>query len=140
MIEPCRKRTDDWPVAERIVEYIEQNYANQISLRDVAAVFGYTACHLTNAFRQRTGIPITAWIIKRRILAAKTLLGQTNVNVSSVCEAAGFNDLSYFTRQFERHVGVTPGRFRSAMHEQTAGEQASVRRSRDGADDPTPGR
>jgi AraC-like DNA-binding protein len=122
-----RKRADAWPIADRIVEYIEQNYANQISLRDVAEAFGYTACHLTNAFRQSTGIPITAWIIKRRILAAKTLLGETNVNVSFVCEATGFNDLSYFTCQFERHVGVPPGRFRSAMHDGTAGEQASVR-------------
>jgi AraC family transcriptional activator of pobA len=126
-MEQSRVRADDWPVAERIVEYIEQNYANQISLRDVAVAFGYTPSHLTSAFRRSTGMPVTAWIIKRRILAARKLLGQPNVNVAFACDAAGFNDLSYFTRQFERHVGVTPGRFRSVMHDGSIGKQPTVR-------------
>jgi AraC-like DNA-binding protein len=119
-MEHVRTRMDDWPIAEQIVEYIEQNYSKQISLRDVAVAFGYTASHLTSAFRRSTGMPVTAWIIKRRILAAQMLLSEANVNVASACDKAGFNDVSYFTRQFERYVGVTPGRFR-------AREQAIVR-------------
>jgi AraC-like DNA-binding protein len=87
---------------------------------DVAAAFGYTAAHLTTAFRRSTGMPVTAWIIKRRVLAARILLGQQDVSVASACDAAGFNDLCYFTRQFQRHVGVTPGRFRMAMREGAA--------------------
>jgi AraC-like DNA-binding protein len=102
-------------VADRVIEYIDQNYAGPISLRNVAEVFGYSACHLTHTFSQTTGTPITAWIIKRRIRAAQELLAESNVNVATACEAAGFNDLCYFTRQFVRHVGMTPGRFRSAM-------------------------
>jgi AraC-like DNA-binding protein len=103
-------------VAERVIEYIDQNYADPISLRDVADVFGYSACHLTHTFSQITGTPITAWIIKRRIVAAQQLLAETNATVATACESAGFDDLCYFTRQFVRHVGMTPGRFRSAMN------------------------
>jgi AraC-like DNA-binding protein len=44
------------------------------------------------------------------------LLRNSDVDVATACEAVGFNDLCYFSRQFARHVGVTPGRFRSAMH------------------------
>jgi AraC-like DNA-binding protein len=103
-------------VADRVIEYIDRNYAAPISLRDVADVFGYSPCHLTHTFSQITGTPITAWIIKRRILAAQQLLAESNVKVATACEAAGFNDLCYFTRQFVRHVGMTPGRFRSAKN------------------------
>ncbi len=110
-----RPRHDDF-VARRVVEYIEQNYARPISLRDVADAFGYSACHLTSTFSRSTGTPITAWIIKRRILAAQELLREPHVNVAMACEAVGFNDLCYFTRQFVRHVGMTPGRFRAAMN------------------------
>ena len=106
----------DISVADRVIKYIDQNYAEPISLRDVAEVFGYSACHLTHTFSQITGTPITAWIIKRRITAAQQLLAESNVNVAAACEAVGFNDLCYFTRQFVRHVGMTPGRFRSAMN------------------------
>jgi AraC-like DNA-binding protein len=107
-----RERT----VAERVAEYIEWNYARPISLRHVADALGYSTCYLTHTFRQSTGTPVTAAIIKRRIRAAQELLGEANVDVASTCEAVGFNDLCYFTRQFVRHVGVTPGRFRSAMN------------------------
>jgi two-component system response regulator YesN len=103
-------------VTQRVIEYIDRNYANPISLRDVAAEFGYSPCHLTHAFRRTTGTPITAWIIQRRIIAAQRLLGEANVDVATACEAVGFNDLCYFTRQFVRHVGITPGRFRAAMN------------------------
>jgi len=103
-------------VVERVAAYVDENYARQISLRDVAEALGYSACHLTHTFCVGTGTPVTAWIIKRRILAAQDLLRESNVNVATACEAVGFNDLCYFTRQFVRHVGMTPGRFRSAMN------------------------
>jgi AraC-like DNA-binding protein len=111
-IEVTSAAESDLP--ERVIEYLELHYRSQISLRDVAAAFGYSPCYLTDTFRQATGIPITAWIIKRRIRAAQELLGVANTNVAVTCEAVGFNDLCYFTRQFVRHVGVTPGRFRAA--------------------------
>ncbi len=106
----------DASVADRVIEYIERNYASRISLRDVADAFGYSSCHLTHTFSLITGTPIQAWIIKRRILAAQQLLAESNVTVAVACEAAGFNDLCYFTRQFVRHVGMTPGRFRATKN------------------------
>jgi AraC-like DNA-binding protein len=112
----ARKRASQKPVSDRVVEYIEQNYARQISLRDVASAMGYSPSHLTTAFRQATGIPVTAWIIKRRIAAARQLLGEADLDVATTSERVGFSDLCYFTRQFVRHVGVTPGRFRASMN------------------------
>lgn len=119
-MEHYREQAHDWPVAERVVAYIDQNYTNPISLRDVAVAFGYTASHMTTAFRHTTGMSVTAWIIKRRVLAARVLLGEQHASVAFACDAAGFHDVCYFTRQFRRHVGVTPGRFRSSMRDGTA--------------------
>ena len=98
-------------VSAGIIEYIDEHYADDISLRDIAKMFGYSPSHLTNTFSRVTGLPITAWIIKRRIIAAQQLLRQQRINVTTASEAVGFNDISYFTRQFSRHVGITPGRF-----------------------------
>jgi two-component system response regulator YesN len=105
------------PLIERVLAYVEEHYASPISLSDVADVFGYSACHLTTTFRQATGTPLTAWIIQRRIMAAKQLLAQGELNVAETCEAVGFSDLCYFTRQFTRFVGMTPGRFRAAKRD-----------------------
>ena len=105
---------DDPPLVERVQAYVEEHFASPISLSHVAGTFGYSPCHLTTIFRQATGTPLTAWIIQRRIVAAKQLLRTGELNVAETCEAVGFTDLCYFTRQFARHVGTTPGRFRAA--------------------------
>jgi AraC-like DNA-binding protein len=105
--------TNSSSLMDLVVEFVEQNYADPISLRDVSEAVGYSACHLTTKFRRATGTTVTSWIIKQRIAAAQRLLSEENVNVAAACEAVGFNDLRYFTRQFLRHVGVTPGKFRS---------------------------
>jgi len=101
---------------DQVVEYVERNYENHISLRDVAQAMGYSPCHLTTTFRRATGLSVTAWIVKRRISAAQELLSIPDMTVAQVCTASGFTDLSYFTRQFVRHVGVTPGRFRQRCY------------------------
>ena len=100
-------------IADLVFGYVELNYAKGISLRDVAAAVGYSAGHLTTKFREATGTPVTSWIVKRRIIAAQQLLIEGNVSVSAACDAVGFSDLRYFTRQFTRYAGITPGRFRS---------------------------
>lgn len=103
------------PLVESVYRFVENNYSAPISLRDVADAVGYSASHLTDTFRRCTGSPVTAWIIERRIRAAATLLREAGTDVVTACESAGFRDLGYFTRQFVRHVGMTPARYRRAM-------------------------
>jgi AraC-like DNA-binding protein len=101
-------------IVRDVVDYVEQNYTSSISLRDVAQALGYSPAHLTHVFSSLTVTPVTAWIIKRRLRAAQELLAETTQNMMTVCVAVGFGDVCYFTRQFVRHVGVTPAQFRSA--------------------------
>jgi AraC-like DNA-binding protein len=112
----CGLYSTDSQIVRDVVDYVERHYASSISLRDVARALGYTPAHLTHTFSSLTGTPVTAWIIKRRVRAARELLVETSQDVTRVCEAVGFGDLCYFTRQFVRHVGVTPTKFRSARH------------------------
>jgi AraC-like DNA-binding protein len=109
-----RLRSSERQIVRDVVDYIEENFTTSISLRDVAQALGYSPAHLTHKFSSITGTPVTAWIIKRRLCAAQELLIETQENLVTVCEAVGFGDLCYFTRQFVRHVGVTPAKFRSA--------------------------
>ena len=107
-------RTTELRIVRGVVDYVEGNYWYSISLRDVARALGYSPAHLTHRFSSLTGTPVTAWIIKRRLCAAQELLIGTKQDIMTVCEAVGFSDLCYFSRQFVRHVGVTPAQFRSA--------------------------
>jgi AraC-like DNA-binding protein len=120
MLNTIGRRSAEQQIVRGVVEYVEKNYASSISLRDVAEALGYSPAHLTHKFAALTGVPVTAWIIKRRLCAAQELLIETEQNVTTVCEAVGFGDVCYFTRQFVRHAGVTPTQFRSARSSTTA--------------------
>lgn len=108
---------EELEIVRRTKVFVEMHYREPISLRDVAAALNYSAAHLTHTFRMQTGSAVTAWIIKRRIRAAVEIWGSGDAKVIDVCERVGFNDLCYFTRQFAKLVGMTPGRFRIAARE-----------------------
>jgi len=110
----------EFVTAKRVMEYVEAHYAEQISLRDVARELGYSPAHLTDSFRRLTGTAVTAWIIRRRVEAARIMLRDENVTVATACERVGFNDLCYFTRQFVRIIGTTPGRYRAEVRSRVA--------------------
>jgi AraC family transcriptional activator of pobA len=103
-------------LVQRVKDYIEQNYANGISLAHVARALHYSPAHLTSVVRKKTGRPITAWIIERRISAARERLLTTDEKVAAVAEAVGFNDTTYFARQFARANGATPARWRRKIN------------------------
>ncbi|HEY4439850.1 MAG TPA: AraC family transcriptional regulator [Candidatus Elarobacter sp.] len=111
-------------VIESVLRFVEQNYTSPISLRDVAHALGYSASHLTDTFRRSTGTPVTAWIIRRRMQAAAELIRDSGISVATACESVGYNDLGYFTRQFARHVGMTPGRYRRTVRAATLDGEA----------------
>lgn len=100
-------------VVQRVSDYIEQNYADGISLAHVARALNYSPAHLTYVVRKKTGRPVTAWIIERRLRAARERLLSTDEKVAAVAEAVGFKDPAYFARQFARASGTTPARWRA---------------------------
>lgn len=102
------------PKLSECFNFIEANYHQQISLRDVAQAVGYSPAYLTDLVRRQTGQSICRWIIKRRMAEACHLLLVTNQSVQAIAEAVGYFDTSYFIRQFRQLNGMTPQAWRQA--------------------------
>jgi AraC-like DNA-binding protein len=100
-------------IAQRVFDFIEAHYADKISLADVAKELHYSPSHLTSRIRRETGFPVTAWIIERRLRAARERLLTTDESVTAVAIAVGFRDVSYFVRRFARASGTTPSQWRT---------------------------
>jgi AraC-like DNA-binding protein len=62
-------------------------------------------------FRQAVGLPPHAYQLQLRLSHARNLLAQ-GFPISYVAHETGFFDQTHFTKQFKRHVGVTPGTYR----------------------------
>jgi AraC-like DNA-binding protein len=103
------------PQLSQVFQFIEANYNQPISLSDVAIAVGYCATYLTDLVRRTTGHTVNDWIAKRRMVAARALLLETDQCVSQVAQAVGYQHEGYFFRQFRRHHGSTPQAWRKTQ-------------------------
>jgi len=107
-------RLNGEPLLADVFTYIEDHYAERISLQDVARAVHLTPGYLTTLVRQKTGRPVQEWIAERRLGRARRLLVETDLGVEEIANAAGYRDPAYFARQFKRAHGVTPLAWRCA--------------------------
>ena len=77
-----------------------------------SSVYGRT---LQRRFRQATGQTPLQYLNRKRIEAATDMLRASNLSVSDVAWQVGFGDVSYFTRLFRQHTGLTPARYRQSV-------------------------
>lgn len=90
--------------------YLDDNFAANVSLDELARIANLSPFHLARLFRQEVGMPPHAYQLQVRLTRAKRLLLQ-GMRVSAVATETGFFDLSHFTRHFKRHLGVAPGNY-----------------------------
>jgi AraC family transcriptional regulator len=89
-------------------------YDGRLTLRDVAAAAGVHPIHLATVFRRHHGCSVGQFIRRLRIDRARRDLARSDASLSAIAADCGFADQCHFTRIFKRHVGTTPGRYRSA--------------------------
>ena len=93
---------------QRACSYLEENYAENVSLEQLAAIAHLSPFHLLRSFRDQVGLPPHAYQIQLRIMHAKHML-RRGVPCVETAVAVGFADQSHFTKHFKRNVGVPPG-------------------------------
>ncbi len=98
----------------RVQEYIEAHLDADISLADLAGLLALPIDTFGRQFRATTGLSPYAYVIKRRIEQARSLLCETDLPISEIALALGFSSQSHFTTTFRRVMGTTPQAYR--MH------------------------
>lgn len=95
----------------RARHYIDECYASDFSLEDLAGLAGLSRFHLLRTFKRATGLTPVAYRNQRRIEAARRLL-RVGLPIAEIALELGFADQSHLTRQFQRLVGTSPARYR----------------------------
>jgi AraC-like DNA-binding protein len=107
---PMPRYPTEQQAVRRVRAYLEDHYAENITLDELTLVAGLTPSHLVRTFKQQIGLPPHQYLVHVRIERAKDLLKSGSALVQVALET-GFTDQSHFTRRFKRVVGVTPGHF-----------------------------
>lgn len=95
-------------------KFIQEHSAEELSLRKVAKAVNINANHLSERFRQVTGVNFVDYVARMRFQNACDLLRTSNRRVSEIAFAVGFQSLSQFNRVFKRFSKRSPTQYRAA--------------------------
>ena len=94
-----------------ILEYIKNNYMNEIRLGDLAAKRGISCEHLCRIFKSETGFGFAEYLNMVRLEVAHNMLkNEPGKAISEVAYSSGFNDSNYFSYKFKEMYGVSPSK------------------------------
>jgi len=103
------------PDAIRITrEYLNDNFAGNVTLQELSALCGLSPFHLLRTFHRIVGMPPHAYLRQIRVERAKQMMA-AGADISEAALAAGFSDQSHLTRFFKRLLGMTPGEYASGL-------------------------
>ena len=113
-VENATSRNRAEPVAVwKARKYIEEHADEELSLTKIAKVVTMNANYLSENFKQVTGTNFVDYVARTRFANACDLLRNSNVRISEVAFAAGFQSLSQFNRVFKRFSGKSPTQYRA---------------------------
>lgn len=101
-------------LSQQIIKYLWDNYAQAISLRDVAAQVHLSERHTNRLFQQATEMSIMEYLTNIRMEVAAQLLIERRLSIKEVAQASGYPNVHYFTTLFHRRMGLAPAAFQRA--------------------------
>lgn len=108
------------PLPDLLLKYkmlVEKQYKATKQVQEYARQMGVSANYLNVLVRKHLGKSALSLINERVILEIKRRLLRTEKGISEIAYELGFDELSYFSRFFKRHTGMTPVAFREKMNE-----------------------
>lgn len=106
------------PVIQSVINYIQESYHEELSLKTLSYKFHMNPIYLGQLFQKETGFVFSEYINHIRLEKAKQLLRDTHVKAGKIGKTVGYSDSAYFYKQFKKVVGITPSAWR-AMNNKT---------------------
>ncbi|MCR4911752.1 MAG: AraC family transcriptional regulator [Bacilli bacterium] len=97
-------------IISEIINYVDNNLDKDLTLKEIAEYLNLDPYYVSHFFSKRTGITLRKYIIKKRLIVAKTLLDQ-GMEMQEVIKRIGFNDISHFIQSFKKEYGLTPRKY-----------------------------
>ncbi|WP_040949780.1 AraC family transcriptional regulator [Gorillibacterium massiliense] len=95
-----------------VLNYIHTSYKEEIALKDLADLLPMSEGQFCHAFKEVTNMSPIAYVIRYRILQSCSLLTETDSKIADIARSVGFNNISYFNREFAKAIGCSPSRYR----------------------------
>ena len=104
---PTHSKLRDFYIKEALT-FIEQNFQNDISVEDIAAVCGLNRSYFGKIFKDAVGKSPQEFLLDYRMIKATELLRYTSLSVADIGNAVGYPNALHFSRAFKNRYGMSP--------------------------------
>lgn len=105
----------DKTMASKMINYIHENYAKDISLNDISEYFNMSTGYLSTMFKYYTGQNYKDYLTYYRVKTAKELLKAGNLKINEVYKKVGCSNAVTFIRMFKKYEGMSPSQYCEQM-------------------------
>lgn len=99
-------------IIEKANKYMEQNFAREISLEEVAREVNLSPYYFSRFYKEETGVNFSDRLTEIRMETAKELLKKDEYTIKDVCYMTGYTEPNYFSKIFKKVAGITPTEYK----------------------------
>lgn len=107
-----KDETQNTDVIDQVMAFVDENFMSNIGIGQIAEQLNITPNYLSTLFHKKTGVNFMTYLKKIRMLKAKELLADPNIQVHQVAKQVGYFSTRHFARLFAEHYGCLPSEYR----------------------------
>jgi two-component system response regulator YesN len=104
-------------IIDGVRQYLDQHYANEISLALLSELFHINSAHLSESFKSHVGQNFSDYLVNVRMEKAIEFLKDKQLKIIDIANLVGFSNSGYFSTVFKKHFGQTPVEYRQSMNQ-----------------------
>lgn len=109
---PEKYRLPESTAVQEILEFMDSNYQNRLTLQDFCEQNHYSLSYVSRRFKQETGLCVREYVQKIRVEKSCELLAGSDMRISEIAQAVGYEDIKFFNQVFKRLMQVSPREYR----------------------------
>lgn len=107
---------NDSKIINAVYRYVAENFQNEVNFSKAASVANMQKSAFCRFFKRKTKKRFSDFVNETRIVHAQKLLSETDKTTAEIAYECGFNNTSYFNRQFKKYQSLTPMEFRKQIN------------------------
>lgn len=104
------KRTKNFEIFNPILQHIENHFNEDLTVSMLSRMANMSKYYFCHSFKELTGKTFTEYLNIIRINKSELMLKSTNMNVTEVAAACGYNNLNYFSRLYKKYKSISPSK------------------------------
>lgn len=103
---------DAHPATVKLMEYVDENFANPLSLGELCRNLNFSLPYLSRRFKLDTGMTFNQYLQKTRVEQSCRLLIETSDPITVIAHSVGYDDIKFFGKIFKENTKMSPSEFR----------------------------